>query len=165
MYNKLYSSTDSDLVSDWTDRWLKLITLINNVTGTDEAPWSPPPPTDLDEIQYQGHRFWFLSHQAQFVPLWNDFYQCQEWASYQDYNEEDTSDLEDLDEYRENPFLFFYKPENLFRLAQQLALQNGIDIWEPSEYRAVTIRTLMVRMGKIMIEFVDWIEERLSTDE
>jgi len=28
----------------------------------------------------------------------------------------------------QTPFLFFYEPENLHRLAQQLGLQSGIDI-------------------------------------
>jgi hypothetical protein len=157
---RLYSPAECDLVDDWADKWLELIKLINEVTGIDEPPWSPPPPTDLEELQYQSLRFWFLDHQDQFVPLWEHFYQCQAWASHQDYNKEDIADLKDLDEYLENPFLFFYKPENLYRLARQLDLQSGIDIWEPSEYRASMIRPIIIRMGRIMIEFMDRISER-----
>ena len=160
MAKKLYSSAERDLVFDWSEKWIKLIGLINGVTGTDEPPWSPPPPTDLEELQYQSLRFWFIDHQAQFVPLWEDFYECQEWASHQDYNNEDIADLKDIDKYLENPFLFFYKPENLFGLARQLDLQSGIDMWEPSEYRASVIRPMIIRMGRIMIEFMDWISER-----
>ena len=106
MDKKLYSSVERELVFDWSDKWIKLIGLINEVTGTDEPPWSPPPPTDLDELQYQSLRFWFIDHQAQFVPLWEDFYECQEWASHQDYKNEDIADLEDIDKYLENPFFF-----------------------------------------------------------
>jgi len=72
--------------------------------------------TDSEEIQYQSLRFWFLDHQIRFVPLWKDFYECQEWASHEDYNNKDIADLEDIDKYFQNPFLFFYKPENLFQL-------------------------------------------------
>jgi hypothetical protein len=31
----------------------------------------------------------------QFVPLWENFYHCQERASYQDYNNEDITNLKD----------------------------------------------------------------------
>ena len=155
---KPYSSTERDLVSDWSEKWLEFISLINEVTGTDEPPWSPTPPTDLDELRYQSLRFWFIDHQEQFIPLWKDFY--KEWASCQDYDNEDIADLEDIDKYLENPFLYFYEPENLYRQAHQLALQGGIDIWEPSEYRASVIRPIIIRIGEIMIEFEDWIDER-----
>ena len=97
MDKKLYSSVERELVFDWSDKWIKLIGLINEVTGTDGTPWSPPPPTDLEELQYLGLRFWFIDHQAQFVPLWEDFYECQEWASHQDYNNRDIADLEDIE--------------------------------------------------------------------
>jgi len=43
-------------------------------------------------------------------------------ATHQEYNNEDVADLEDIDEYLEKPFLFFYKPENLYQLARQLDL-------------------------------------------
>jgi hypothetical protein len=157
---KLYSSTERELVFHWSEKWIKLIGLINEVTGVNEPPWSPPPPTDLEELQYQSLRIWFIDHQAQFVPLWEDFYGCQEWASHQDYNNGDIADLKDIDKYLENPFLFFYKPENLYQLARQLDLQSGIDMWEPSEYRASMIRPVIIRMGRIMIEFMDWMSER-----
>jgi len=168
MDRKLYSSTERDLIYDWCENWIKLIGLINEVTGMDEPPWSPPPPTDLEELHYQSLRVWFIDHQAQFVPLWKDFY--EEWASHQDfdsegivdpYNNDDIADLPDIEKYLENPFFFFYKPENLYQLAQQLDLQSGIDLWEPSEYRASKIRPIIIRMGRIMIEFMDWIDERL----
>lgn len=160
MNRKFYTSGERDLICDWADRWLQLTILINDVTGADEPPWSPPPPTDLEELQYQNLRFWFFDHQVQFVPLWENFYECQEWASHQDCGNQDIADLEDMDRYLENPFFYFYEPENLLQLARQLGLQSGIDIWEPSEYQASMIRPVMIMMGKIMIEFTDWISER-----
>ena len=127
-----------------------------------EPPWSPPVPTDLEELHYQRLRFWFIDHQAHFVLLWTDFYACQEWASDEDYSNDDIADLPDIDRYLENPFLYFYEPENLYRLAHQLSLQPGIDLWEPSEQRACVIRPLMIGMGRRMIEFMDWIDERVG---
>ena len=156
MCGKPYSSIERDLVSDWAGKWLELIKLINEVTGTDEPPWSSPPPTETDEIRYLGLRFWFLNRQQQFVPLWNDFCASQHWADSQN-----NGDLGDFPEkYLENPFLYFYEPEDFYQLAQQLELQSGTRIWEPSGYVACRLRPLLIEMGRRMIEFMDWMNER-----
>ncbi len=78
--SKLYMPAERDLVDDWAGKWLELVKLINEVTDTDEPPWPPPPPTEMDEIGYMSLRFWFLKHQQQFVPLWNEF--CASVLSY-----------------------------------------------------------------------------------
>ena len=154
---KLYSIENYNLVDEWAEKWLALIELINNATGTEQPPWSPPPPTELQEIDYQRLRFWLIDHQARFVPLWREFYESRDWA----YPANDTHEDEDLPpKYLENPFLFFYEPENFYRLAQQLELQSGIDVWEPNEHTASMIRPVFIRLGRLMIEFVDWIDER-----
>ena len=151
MAKKLYSPKEQDIVFEWGEKWLELVGLINEVTGTDE------PPSDLEELRYQSLRFWFMDHQAEFLPLWADFYKCQEWASSQSCDTEDIADPEDIDKYDKNPFFYFYEPENLYHLAQQLDLQSGIDLWEPSEYRASMMRPILIRTGEIMVEFVDWV--------
>jgi hypothetical protein len=156
---KLYSVENCNLVDEWSEKWLALIELINNVTGTDQPPWSVPPPTDLEEIEYQRLRFWFIDHQAQFMPLWMEFYESHDWACPQN-NTGREGDFPP--KYLENPFLFFYEPENLYRLAQQLELQSGINIWEPSEHVASMVRPVFIRLGQLMIEFVDWIDERVD---
>jgi len=155
--SRLYSPTEADLADEWASKWLELIALINQVTGTDEPPWSPSPPAETDEIRYFRLRFWFLSHQQQFVPLWNDFSTSQDLAGSQ--NGDDSGDFPE--KYLENPFLYFYEPENLYQLAQQLELQSGTSIWEPNEQVASLMRPLMIGMGKRMIEFIDWIDERV----
>ena len=101
MVDKLYSNVDRELVFDRSEKWIKLIGLINDITGTDEPSWSPPPQDELEELQYQSLRFWFMSHQAKFIVSWDDYY--WEWAPEQYYNE-DTSDLEDINEYLANPY-------------------------------------------------------------
>jgi hypothetical protein len=156
--SRLYSPAEANLVDDWAGKWLELIKLINEITGTNEPPWSPPHPTEMDEIRYISLRFWFLKHQQQFLPLWNDFCASQHLAG--SHNDGDLSDFPE--KYLENPFLYFYEPENLFQLAQQLGLLYGTDVWEPSESVAGMMRPLMIGMGKRMIEFLDWIDERIS---
>ena len=53
MNRKLYSIENCDLVDEWAEKWLAHIKLINNATGTEQPPWSPPPPTEIQEIEYQ----------------------------------------------------------------------------------------------------------------
>ncbi len=154
---KHYTPAEAGLVEEWTDKWLELIGFINEVTGTEKSPWSPSPPDDTDELQYARLRFWFLSRQEQFVPLLEDFRASQNCPDSQA-----DGDPDDCPErYLENPFLYFYEPKNLYLLAQQMGLQSGTDVWEPSESVAGMMRPLMIGMGKRMIEFLDWIDERV----
>jgi hypothetical protein len=98
-----------------------------------------------------------MDHEAQFLPLWKEFYESRDWRSPKpkDSNEENFPQ-----KYLDNSFLLFYEPENLYCLAQQLDLQSGIDVWEPSEYRARMIRPIFIRLGELLLEFLDWIDER-----
>jgi len=146
-----------DLVDEWVERWLALIELINNVTGAEGPLVSPPPPVEIDEVTYQSLRLWFMGHEAQFVPLWKEFYGSRGWhLRRSEGNGEDDCPQKYLD----NPFLFFYEPEDLYCLAQQLDLQSGIDIWEPSEYRARMVRPIFIRLGELLLECLDWVDKR-----
>jgi len=160
MTNRLYSLNERELVYEWLDKWFELTLLIIEVTGTDEPPWSPPPPTELDELNYQRLRFWLADHEEQFVPLWKDFYEHQEWAVSRDDDDADLSD-EDI----RNPFSCCYKPDNLYYLAQELDLQSGTDLWEPSEYRAGIVRQIICLMGMRMVEFCNWLDEHIVNHE
>jgi hypothetical protein len=62
----------------------------------------------------------------------------------------------------ESPFLVFYEPDNLYRLAQQLGLQSGADLWEPSEQQVREIRPVMAILSHAMVKFIDWIDERVG---
>ena len=150
-----YSSEQRDLVWDWCETWLELSALINEVTGT------PEPPNDLDELRYWSFRFWFIDHQAEFVQLWGNFYRSKHLSSNQASYIEESTDSKDMEKHFKNPFADFYEPKDLYVLAQQLDLQCGVDIWEPSEHRASMMRPILIRMGELMMEFVNWITERV----
>ncbi len=153
---RAYSPAEQDLIYDWSHNWLQLIELINNVTGPGQPP-SSPLPTELEELEYQRLRFWLIDHQAQFTPLWIEFYQSHDWA----YAKSVPNQPDDFPpKYSDNHFLYFYEPEDLYKLAQQLGLQSGVDIWEPNENGASMIRPLLIRLGQLMIEFMDWMDER-----
>ncbi len=158
MINKQYSATEGEFVFQWVDRWFQLVGLIYDLIRTDRSPPSPPPPTELDEINYQSLRFWFIDHEEQLKLLWRDFYESQGWALH--LGDDELADVPDADKYLDNPFFFCYRPENLYRLVRELDIQSGIDMWEPSEHRAWTTAMELLRMDKRVVEFYEWICDR-----
>lgn len=159
LIKKQYSDTEHEFVFQWVDKWFQLVSLIFDLVGNyDEGPYSPPLPIELHEINYQSLRFWFIDHEAQFKPLWRDFYESQDWAL--NPGDEAIADMPDADKYIENPFHFCYRPENLYRLVQELDIQSGVDLWEPSEHRAWTAAMELLQMDKRVVEFYEWIDER-----
>jgi len=154
-----YTYVEGELAHLCRERFIDLGVLINNVTGTNEPPYSPPPPSETDEIEYQRLRFWFFDNQKQFVPLLRDFFRTQ---VYSHNPEEFISDSELPIRYQDNILLFFYEPENLYQLAKQLGLQSGTDIGEPSEKEASDVRRLMLAISRKMVEFDEWMNEMVS---
>ena len=154
-----YTYVEGELAHLCRERFIDLGVLINNVSGTSEPPYSPPPPSETDEIEYQRLRFWFFDNQKQFLPLLRDFFRTQ---VYSHNPEEFISDSELPIRYQDNILLFFYEPENLYQLAKQLALQSGTDIWEPSEKEARDVRRLMLAISRKMVEFDEWMNEMVS---
>jgi hypothetical protein len=143
------------LVFVWCEKWLEFLDLINTFT-----PDSLPPEEDT-ELHYQRLRFWFLDHQESFLPLWKDFRSRQTGvAAPAGEAGEGMVDLEALAEYRDNPFAFFYEPENLFHLGHRLGLQPGKDTWEPTAPRINRFRPVMFAIGGIVLEFDYWMSER-----
>ena len=163
MIEKKYSAKEHEFVFEWVDRWFQLGQLIFDLVGTDESPWSPPPPTDVDEIKYQSLHLWFIDHEPQFTLLWKDFYDSQDWALH--LGDDEIADMPDADKYIENPFFFCYRPENLYRLVRELDIQSGIDMWEPSRHRAWTAALDLLQMDHRVVEFFKWIDDRTYDSE
>ena len=106
MKTKLYSLIQRDAAIDWAERWFELSIQVIDITSTDEPSYSAPLPTELDEINYQRLRFWLKDHETQFVPLWQDFYACQDWVIKDNHEEYDENDS-----LLKNPFTCLYAPE------------------------------------------------------
>lgn len=135
--------------------------LINDLIWTDDPPWTTPPPTEVDELEYQRLRFWFLDHQEQFVSLWVGFCKSLKGIADEYPSMENTQESPNTDELINNPFHLFYTAENLYLLAQHLELQSGVDIWEPSNHYASTTMSLTILLGKAMFKLMDWVDERI----
>jgi len=147
----MFSAEENTLVAVWCEKWLEFLDLVNTFD-----PAAPPPEED-EELHYQRLRFWFLDHQAVFQPLWMAFRSRPAAAAEPAFlDEEGMVDLEGLAGYRDNPFAFFYEPENLYHLAQRLGLQPGRDSWEPSTARVNRFRPVLFAIGGIMLEFDYW---------
>ena len=98
-----YTYVESALAHLCREKFVDLCILINNVTGTNEPPYSSPPPSEMDEIEYQRLRFWFFDNQRKFVPLLRDFFITK---VYSQQPEEFISDSELPIRYQENILLF-----------------------------------------------------------
>lgn len=151
MKNKAYTEEEKQIAKDWTMQWLQFFDLINNVTGTDEPPHNPPPPTDEDEISYQKLRLWFLDNELRFLPLWNEF--CEYRKSC---HGEEVENLEDIDEkgfaaFMDNPFGYYYAARTLYTWAHHIGLQYSTVIWEPSEQEMQKVRPILGFIAKMLV--------------
>lgn len=159
MATKHYTETTGDFVYEWGQKWKEIVNLILYLVSHFESPPYSPPPTNSDEIKYQSFRPWFIDRESQFIPLWKDFYEEQDWAL--DPGDEELAEMPDCEKFLENPFHFAYRPENLYRLMVELDIQSGTEIWEPNRERAWTACVELVTMNKVLTEFIYWIFARI----
>ena len=138
------------LWEDFYKFWKSRQGLTNEVTGNISKS-----PLELPELPYQNRHSSYLDRHEQYGDLWRDTFAY--WDATPDHSAHDALSLDSR--YDEDPLLFFYEPENLYRLAYQLALQGQTDVWQPSEARARDVRPLLVRTGQIMVQFEDWIDD------
>ena len=141
----------TELVNTWTDNWLKMIDLINRVTGKSS------PPTVAEQAEYTLLRSWFVENEMEFIPLWRD-YQNRTIDSNDDNEEEECSVDPELNKYVINPFLYFYEPDNFYKLAVHLDLQSSDSVWEPEEEVMTVVRPFMVAIGNDVVHFKSWME-------
>jgi hypothetical protein len=159
MGNKAYTEEEKQLVRDWAVKWLKFFELLNSVTGTNEPPYNPPPPTDEDEITYQRIRFWFLDNELRFLPLWKAFCEHRKYR-YGDKVEV----IEDIDKdgfvaFMDNPFSYYYAARTLYTWAHHIGLQHSTIIWEPSEQEMQKVRPILSFLAEVLVEnMADWVE-------
>ena len=154
MENRIYSPEEQDIVAAWYEKWLEFSGFLNEITGTNEPPYSPPIPSDSDELNYIGLRFWFLEHEEEFVPLWK-YYDTRIGCSAQNISVDDMIKISQIDDkYFYNPFRLFYEPKDLSHLAKSLEFQCSVDIWEPSEKEVHKARLFMIELIMDLRDFI-----------
>lgn len=158
-----YSERTRDFAFEWVNKWGQLVDSIFDLVAHDEAKFRFSPPTDLEETKYQKFRSWFVDHEAQFVPLWKDFYESRDRAS--NPNHEAFADASDNADNFEHPFQFVYVPKTLDSLILFLHIGTGCEIWYPAQERAPIICAELTSRHKKAAEFFTWIQDKVRSVE
>lgn len=152
MVEKMYSVKEQNFVYDWADRWRGLFDMIFDYLRTDDTSRSPISPADLDQVDYQNLRSWFLDNEEMFLSIWSSFCTSRDWAL--DTNKDLIAEIKDAEDVLKNPFFTFYGPEDLyvFFRAHRIDKQAG----EPDEKKAWEMAMDLLTWDAIAAEFVNW---------
>jgi hypothetical protein len=135
-----YNRADANLVFEWSKKYLDLNTLIKKVFSGENLETHPPFPSFEDEIEYQRLRFWFFQNQNQFVPIWANF--CTSIGN----SIECVGSIDEM-EYRKNPFLYFYSPDNLLELAFAMGATSKANVWDLNRQAVELILNMINRFN------------------
>jgi hypothetical protein len=154
---RTYCTGDVDLVLEWADKYVEISSLLKNVlTGQNSGGYPPPLPSIEDEIEFQRLKYWFRQHHDDFVPIWSDF--ClSKGKSFESFNKSDEM------EFRKNPFLYFYCPDNLLDLACAVGVTTATNGWDPDIQTVELTVKLLDSFNYTVIHLVHWIGEFADT--
>ncbi len=108
-----YTAAEHDFIFEWAERWCKFFDLIYDLLRTDK-PKVPAIPTEIDEINYQCIRSWFIDNKVPFSVLWKDFYEAQDWVL--DASDDLITEIRGAEETLEPLFYGFYDFKDLTTL-------------------------------------------------
>ena len=151
-----YSAAEVYLVLEWVDKYFEANNLIYNMLSGENLENPPPMPSLENEIEYQRLRIWFLKHHDKFVPIWLDF--CLSHGYSIEYVD-NTNEME----YRKNPFLYYYVPDNLLDLAYTMGATITADIWVPIRQGAELVLNIINSFSCTVIHLAWWIGEFADT--
>jgi hypothetical protein len=116
--------TDVDLILEWVEKYFEMASLVRKVLSIDDSENPPVVPSLENEIEYQHLRYWFRKNNDRFVPIWINFRE-----SIGESLETTGSFVED--EFKKNPFQYFYHPDNLIDMVYRMGGTTSADIWDP----------------------------------
>ena len=149
---KTYSTADVKLILEWVEKYFEANALINNVFNVRNSENIPPFPSLGDEIEYQRLRFWFCNNHDKFIPIWCDF--CLSKGSLIEF----IDPIKGLD-YGENPFLYYYYPDDLRDLVDQMGDTIVIDSCDLNKPAIELILNVINRFSCTVIHLSWWIGE------
>ncbi len=153
---KTYNAADVELITEWADKYFKVIALINSLFGGTDFNNPPSVPSFESEIEYQQLRLWFCKNHDCFIPIWADF------CSSKGCPIRCAGSIDGM-EYTENPFLYFYYPDNLLELAYTIGATSAADIWDPDKENAALIINANNNFSHIVLRLKYWIGEFADT--
>ncbi len=144
-----YSLAEQTLVSEWSERWLKLSNLLIKVFSSSD------PPTDTEEITFISLRAWFLDHQDAFLRVFADLYEAAVVSTVCADGDEfaNAEEVVGVEECHWNPYRWYYREPDIYRMAEDNSLLVGVDSWEPDRDEAGSMRfdfeVTSAMMGKL----------------
>lgn len=149
---KTYNTSDVALIYEWADRFFEVSTLIKNLFCACSID-NPLPILSFDnEIEYQRLRFWFCRNHQRFVSIWADF--CNSTGELTEFG----GNFERMD-YIENPFLFYYYPDNLLDLVYSIGAMGDIDNPDLDKEIIQIILNVNNRFSHKILHLKHWIGE------
>lgn len=151
----VFSTIEQDFILEWADRWHGLFGLIFDYLRTDDISRSPISPAELDQIDYQNLRSWFLDNEERFLAIWKSYYMKMDWVL--DSSNDLIEEIRDAEKVLENPFLAFYGPEDLNVLFRACVLdkQSGLANEEKAWDVAMNLLTLDGMAAEFVMEVGD----------
>jgi hypothetical protein len=151
-----YSAAEVDLVLEWIDKYFEVNALINKVFGSKNSKTYSSTPSFENEIDYQRLRFWFRKNHDKFVPIWVDF-----WLSH-GKSIKFTNNGNEV-EYRNNPFLFYYEPDNLLDLVDSTEAAIPVDSQNTNQPVVELVLNIINSFSCTVIHLAYWIGEFAET--
>ncbi len=150
---KNYSLEEQTLVTEWGKQWAKLSELLITVFS------SADPPTDTDEITYSNLHFWFLDHQDAFLRVFSDLYEAAVVSAVTVDGDEflDIEEVIGVERYGWNPFQWYYREPDIYRMAEENGLLVGKDSWEPDEGEVGSMRFDFEVTSAMMGKLREWV--------
>jgi hypothetical protein len=151
-----YSAAEIDLVLEWVDKYFEVNALINKVFGGENLENHPSVLSFENELEYQRLRFWFRKNHDKFVPIWVDF--CLSHGNSTEFTD-NSSEME----YRNNPFLFYYDPDNLLDLADTMGATIPVDTQDTNKQAVELMLNIINSFSCTVIHLAYWIGEFADT--
>ncbi len=150
---RVYSPEEQALVTEWSERWLKLSDLLIKAFSSAESP-------DLhDEITYISLRSWFLDHQDAFLRVFADLYEAAAVSAVTVDDDEfpDAEEVIGVEEHHWNPYQWFYREPDVFMMADDNSLLASVDPWVPHEGEVGDMRFSFEVTKAMMSKLRGWV--------
>jgi len=144
------SETEIEFIEEWSDRWCELFDLLFETVRTDNKPGTlNRKPNQLDESRYTYLRSWFIANESQFIPLWREYTESQDWSL--DISEDIIQEIRDAEKLFDDFFGLIYSHESLDEF-----LHNISDSEEryPTETEALSAAKALTVLNMLAAKFV-----------
>ncbi|MDV2988872.1 MAG: hypothetical protein P3T54_01745 [Dehalogenimonas sp.] len=150
MVKSLLLKREKALIHEWITRFMDFSDIIAYASGSDVAP------SEQDQNKYSGFRHWFIQNEAAFLPLWWKYLEGKNLESGGTTGNDFDSDGEESAAFINNPFGNYYHPKTLVQTFVHLGLQKPNVSWESCDDRAGDMRTVLIGVLGIAVEFYQW---------